>query len=289
MDHSNPDELDLSEEDLHNDHNDYELAEDATMAATMGFTSFGGTKPTKEERKDDDDDHHLSRPSKKRRLDHQSDIPGQQATTHTPHRVQPNPQPSTTDEITYTDDEDDFELDTKADLNTGAPPIPAQPQPAAAETTRAANESGRSTPSQSLPQSQFQSQSRSLPERLNTTAWTTMTSNRGGRGGARGGGRQAQGGGHNPLWYVDYYDSSSNENPWEGMEKYKGLAPVGSWVPRYWDTAAAAAAATAGGTAPGAGVADKCGGGSAVRKGVGEDNVAIRLQAIITRPIFPPA
>jgi hypothetical protein len=27
------------------------------------------------------------------------------------------------------------------------------------------------------------------------------------------------------------------------MEKYKGLTPVGSWVPRYWDTVAASTAA----------------------------------------------
>lgn len=37
--------------------------------------------------------------------------------------------------------------------------------------------------------------------------------------------------GMNPLWYVDYYDPSSNQNPWERLEQAKGLAPVGPWLP----------------------------------------------------------
>jgi hypothetical protein len=35
---------------------------------------------------------------------------------------------------------------------------------------------------------------------------------------------------HNPNWYIDYYDPSSNANPWERLEKRKGLEPVGSWL-----------------------------------------------------------
>jgi len=35
----------------------------------------------------------------------------------------------------------------------------------------------------------------------------------------------------NPLWYVDYYDPSSNQNPWERLEQAKGLASIGSWLP----------------------------------------------------------
>lgn len=35
----------------------------------------------------------------------------------------------------------------------------------------------------------------------------------------------------NPLWYVDYYDPSSNQNPWERLEQAKGITPVGPWLP----------------------------------------------------------
>jgi hypothetical protein len=31
-------------------------------------------------------------------------------------------------------------------------------------------------------------------------------------------------------WWTDYYDRSSNENPWERLEKARGLEPVGSWI-----------------------------------------------------------
>ncbi|KAB5586138.1 hypothetical protein GE09DRAFT_1073516 [Coniochaeta sp. 2T2.1] len=40
------------------------------------------------------------------------------------------------------------------------------------------------------------------------------------------------GGGGKRIWYADYYDPSSNENPWEWLEKARGLEPVGSWLPR---------------------------------------------------------
>ena len=34
------------------------------------------------------------------------------------------------------------------------------------------------------------------------------------------------------LWYEGYYDPQSNENPWERLEKAKGLESKGSWLPR---------------------------------------------------------
>lgn len=33
-------------------------------------------------------------------------------------------------------------------------------------------------------------------------------------------------------WWTNYYDPSSNENPWEILERKEGLEPVGSWLPR---------------------------------------------------------
>jgi hypothetical protein len=49
-----------------------------------------------------------------------------------------------------------------------------------------------------------------------------------GQGGRGGGG----GGGGKRIWWTDYYDPSSNENPWEWLEKARGLEAVGSWLPR---------------------------------------------------------
>ncbi|RKU43880.1 hypothetical protein DL546_005276 [Coniochaeta pulveracea] len=41
-----------------------------------------------------------------------------------------------------------------------------------------------------------------------------------------------RGGHERRMWYTDYYDPSSNENPWEGLEKAGGLIPVGTWLER---------------------------------------------------------
>lgn len=38
--------------------------------------------------------------------------------------------------------------------------------------------------------------------------------------------------GSRELWYEGYYDHTSNENPWERLEKSLGLESRGSWVPR---------------------------------------------------------
>ena len=33
-------------------------------------------------------------------------------------------------------------------------------------------------------------------------------------------------------WWVGYYDPTTNENPWEILEKKGNLEPLGSWLPR---------------------------------------------------------
>lgn len=33
-------------------------------------------------------------------------------------------------------------------------------------------------------------------------------------------------------WYTDYYDSSSNQNPWQRLETSLGLQPLGTWMQR---------------------------------------------------------
>ncbi|KAM3512106.1 hypothetical protein MY11210_004242 [Beauveria gryllotalpidicola] len=52
------------------------------------------------------------------------------------------------------------------------------------------------------------------------------------RGGAP---RQASGGHHgmNKLWYEDYYDHFSNENPWAKLEEAAGLQPISTWFPAH--------------------------------------------------------
>ncbi len=54
---------------------------------------------------------------------------------------------------------------------------------------------------------------------------------RGGRGG-RGGYQSAHGRGleQNKKWWEDYYDPSSNVNPWERLEQDHGLKPRGCWM-----------------------------------------------------------
>ncbi|OAQ99956.1 hypothetical protein LLEC1_04026 [Akanthomyces lecanii] len=37
--------------------------------------------------------------------------------------------------------------------------------------------------------------------------------------------------GTNRLWYVDYYDHFSNENPWAKLEEAAGLQPISTWIP----------------------------------------------------------
>ncbi|EKD17733.1 uncharacterized protein L3040_008080 [Drepanopeziza brunnea f. sp. 'multigermtubi'] len=51
-------------------------------------------------------------------------------------------------------------------------------------------------------------------------------------GSSRGGGRQrgGRGGQREGRWYEEYYDPAFNTNPWEALEKAKGLKPVGSWL-----------------------------------------------------------
>ncbi|KAK3344332.1 hypothetical protein B0T25DRAFT_323933 [Lasiosphaeria hispida] len=51
-----------------------------------------------------------------------------------------------------------------------------------------------------------------------------------GRGGRGGGGRGGFGHDTGRQWWTDYYDPSSNENPWERLEQTRGLEPVGTWL-----------------------------------------------------------
>ncbi|KAJ4402235.1 hypothetical protein N0V82_010802 [Gnomoniopsis sp. IMI 355080] len=52
----------------------------------------------------------------------------------------------------------------------------------------------------------------------------------GGRGGSHGGGSIGMGG--SAPWWEGYYDARMNENPWEKLERERGLLPRGTWVAR---------------------------------------------------------
>lgn len=46
------------------------------------------------------------------------------------------------------------------------------------------------------------------------------------------GGQHAERGAPGHIWWEDYHDPSFNQNPWEWLEKTRGLAPRGTWIPR---------------------------------------------------------
>ncbi|KAH7346770.1 hypothetical protein BKA65DRAFT_456587 [Rhexocercosporidium sp. MPI-PUGE-AT-0058] len=73
------------------------------------------------------------------------------------------------------------------------------------------------------------------------TSYTSARSSRGARsearsewggsswGGSSRGGNRGRGE-RNDKWYVGYYDPGFNINPWEALEKERGLEPVGKWL-----------------------------------------------------------
>lgn len=280
MANPNPDEIDLSDSDFFSNpssNQNHETpdadpdADAALMASTLGFTSFG-TQYHPDPAEEDS-----NRPSKKRRFNPQSDnaviagpIPHHSSvdqgetfyegedgesilTAYKAQHSQPSggkkPKPKRKpnfDDQAYVDDDDPNEDDDEDfDENSGSEIAASRPR-----------RSRSATP---------------LSERV------THPGGRGGDRGARGGARGVRGGGRggrggsygnanananaeaskwgapNPNWYVDYYDISSNVNPWEALERARGLAPVGTWL-------------TAGAAGVGAGADAKTGNGNGMKE-----------------------
>ena len=186
--------VDVEDEDDNN-------SEAAAMAAAMGFSSFGTT--------------HHDRPAKRQRFNNHADNAGTGANNLPllPRSAAPPPKDDAkTAESTHDGgnaDGIDLGLDSDNDTPTQQSTIANIEVPA------------------------------NLPKRPDFPAggaggapghdWGAGT--RGGGGGR--GGRGGRGGGNsfkNPSWYIDYYDPSSNTNPWEHLEKAKGLEPVGTWL-----------------------------------------------------------
>lgn len=165
-------------------------ADEQAMAQAMGFSSFGAQ----------------DRPQKKRRYNPHSDAAVVSVSSEAESGGHARYTPATganADEINLrNDDEKDVSVQT-ASSNTGATLEPATPI------------------------SDGQVRPASLPQR--PAPGLEPGGGRGGRG-VQGHGRQCHQSEKNPLWYEGYYDPSSNQNPWERLEKARGLDPRGSWV-----------------------------------------------------------
>ncbi|KAL2116438.1 hypothetical protein VTJ04DRAFT_8606 [Mycothermus thermophilus] len=273
---SNPDEINLIDDDP----DAYEVAVDPNMAATMGFTSFGSATPAAPAQHLEEDTPILDdlRPFKRRRFNQPINQPIAALRAQTRSRLKKaqaqgqdkgkdkgkqqqqqqgqQPQDGLNDDSDSDIDVDvdaekdpDYEPDQDIDYDSSDPSAGGRtPISRPGRPTRKApqdKDSGRDTPSQAAsgqqqPEQQEQEQQQQQQPQPALKPHPNLPSR---PPPARGGYRQGPGrGGYNPLWYVDYYDSSCNENPWEGMEKFKGLEPVGPFLPRYWDQQKATAA-----------------------------------------------
>ncbi|KAK4140788.1 uncharacterized protein C8A04DRAFT_39612 [Dichotomopilus funicola] len=210
MAHDNPDEIDLSEDELQAD-KDVEVDEEAAMAATMGFTSFGGARPT-------DDDTEANRPPKKRRFNHGLDeaVVAHSGGENYSGSVADNEAFATSANAVITGPRSQSQSQSQnrplSPSSHSLPPnphgLPSRPPPvvsaAAAQIHQQppfhhhGGQAHHNQPHNSLPTGGHNSRS--------------------------------HGGQQNPLWYINYYDHSSNRNPWEELEQLRGLAPVGSWI-----------------------------------------------------------
>ncbi|KAH6620759.1 hypothetical protein B0J18DRAFT_491138 [Chaetomium sp. MPI-SDFR-AT-0129] len=215
MAHDNPDEIDLSGDELHGDKDVEvdEVDEAAAMAATMGFTSFGGARPT-------DDDTEGNRPPKKRRFNHGLDE------AVVAHAGGENHSGSVADNEAFA---------------TGANATITGPRPQSQSQSQQQPLSP-SQPLHSLPPNPHGLPSRPPPVVSAAAAQISHPSSFHHHGGQThhnqphnsrttgGHNSRNHGGQQDPHWYINYYDHSSNRNAWEELEQLRGLAPVGSWI-----------------------------------------------------------
>lgn len=176
---------------------------EAAMAAAMGFSSFGAQNPGSKKRKyNPNNDAVVSIDKAQRHGTGANSAP----------LAERRAAPANADEIALDDEDEDRDAH---DANDVAP---------VEQTT----ENASVDPTGSLPQG-IGAGIAGLPQR-------PAAPHGGGFGGhqqRRGGGpRHAPGGHHevNKLWYENYYDHFSNENPWAKLEEAAGLQPISTWV-----------------------------------------------------------
>ncbi|KAK0673487.1 hypothetical protein QBC41DRAFT_311691 [Cercophora samala] len=231
---SDPNEISLDLDDHQADQNDHQQDdESAEMARLMGFSSFTTTARTRRPRPSSVTDEHP--PSKRSRSDEGSAHPQvPDGIHHTAHRGSPT-RASCSSIIVTTDIDVDISPSPTGQgqdpfvEGVTSPTITAARVNDAGDHPDAAAHDGTGSLNQGQQQdSGFNPATRGS---FNGRGRGNFNDRGRGRGGARGG-RGGGGGGHNPNWYIDYYDSRSNENPWEPLEKMNGLEPVGTWLER---------------------------------------------------------
>lgn len=324
---NNPDEIDLFEDGFYSNSNteepnEVEVDEDAAMAQTLGFTSFGATRPLN----DDDSSAH---PSKRRRfnphLDNAVIAVNEEEPTLTAYRAQAHPHKrqktsaAPGDEITYSDR--DGYPDTNANNNDAAPPHGNTQRPHAGGrrrnySPRGGNRGGgnrgggnwgrgrgggynnyNNNYNNDNYNNQYNNYDSNYDGNYNSnydSNYNNQHNNNNNQNHPNPNNNPNQSYNNNnnnnqnpnnnpskpkpkptprsplnPLWYIDYYDPASNENPWEGMERFKGLAAVGSWLVRFWGRGGAG---EEGGTGEGGAGGDGVGGGASagVKRGIEE-------------------
>lgn len=182
-------------------------ADEQAMAQMMGFSSFGAQ----------------DRPQKKRKYNPEAD-----AAVHTTQQaVQPAPTGSNSTpmgtrapkEATRAANTDEIDLDDGDDDNAGAQGVPIEH----GTNPNHVPSGNTSEPATALPHG--------LPQR--PAAGVGFTGLPGG-GEDYGRGPRAQHHGSDRAqgqpWYEGYYDTLSNRNPWEKLEKAMGLQPRGTWI-----------------------------------------------------------
>ncbi|KAK3344820.1 hypothetical protein B0H65DRAFT_186572 [Neurospora tetraspora] len=215
-------------------------AEAAAMAAAMGFSSFGQQAPLAG---DSDADETSAadpngRPSKKRRYNSRVDAyvgPTPQGTGANDVPVQRRVFASKSEKEDNVGDENEINLDIDDNDNDNDENPAAEASSTTTTITLPINPSLPPKP----PQIQVSNHGFNNNNLHNQRGGHSGHGGRGGRGGVGVGvgGRGGHGGhGHgrgdpSKPWYTDYYDPSSNENPWERLEQQRGMEAVGSWLP----------------------------------------------------------
>lgn len=174
----------------------------AAMAAAMGFSSFGSQNP----------------PSKKRKYNSNDavvDIDGSKlhgTGANSAPLAERRPPPANADEIALDDDDDD---EANIDENSAAGTVEGASVQGGSDAAPGVGAGIAGLPQRPAPSAGgFHGHQHPHQQR-------------------RGGGPRHGHGGHhevNKLWYEDYYDHFSNENPWAKPEQAAGLQPISTWV-----------------------------------------------------------
>ncbi|KAK3683854.1 hypothetical protein B0T22DRAFT_443852 [Podospora appendiculata] len=191
-------------------------ADAAAMAAAMGFNSFGAARPAKKRRFNNDATASAAASTGANSLPlHPRGTPASAtATAAFSRQAQAAAAKDNADEIDLGDDDDD---DASQAGGATIDPANAPARPRTSLVLPAPKQAASNGIDLSLPAPPRFASAPGLADSRQPPA-----SARGSRGGGASGHR---------VWYIDYYDPSSNENPWERLEQAQGLEPVGSWLP----------------------------------------------------------